>query len=223
MSSLFNTLFERGGPVILILIGMSLIATTIISAKLWQFAATRVGRHGMAKQAVDEWISGNRSHAYDLVYGDSSPVSTVLAHAMRGVSLNKRDGEVREDVTRVATQTLHGLQSYIRALDTVAQTAPLLGLFGTVLGMIETFGALETAGASVDPSQLAGGIWVALLTTAVGLAVAMPCGVLASWFEGQLENERTVMETMLTGFFTEFATDEHAGLPRDRQTISSGV
>ena len=61
-----------------------------------------------------------------------------------------------------------GLEGGFRLLDTIGQTAPLLGLFGTVLGMIDAFQALQEAGQAVDPSLLAGGIWVALLTTAAG-------------------------------------------------------
>ena len=76
----------------------------------------------------------------------------------------------------------------------MAQVAPLLGLFGTVLGMIEAFRALQEAGAQVDPSLLAGGIWVALLTTAAGLAVAMPTAMVLSWFEGRMDAERVTAE-----------------------------
>ena len=64
-----------------------------------------------------------------------------------------------------------------------------MGLFGTVLGMITAFKDLQSAGNAVDPSILAGGIWVALLTTAVGLAVAMPVSVILTWFETRVENE----------------------------------
>lgn len=222
MPELIQTLFDLGGPVVVILIALSVLATTIIIIKIWQFAAARVGRQKSADQAVQLWLSGNRKEAYNLARGDTSPVSTVLAHAMRGVLAEAEPKNIQEDVTRVATRILHGLQKYLRALDTIAVTAPLLGLFGTVLGMIETFGVLEAAGASVDPSQLAGGIWVALLTTAVGLAVAMPCGILASWFEARLENEKTAIETTLTGFFTGFATEEKAGSPGD-DALTSGV
>jgi len=82
----------------------------------------------------------------------------------------------------------------LRLLDSVAQLAPLLGLFGTVLGMIEAFQSLQQAGSQVDPSLLAGGIWVALLTTAVGLAVAMPTSLVLSWFESRMDNERVTAE-----------------------------
>ena len=86
------------------------------------------------------------------------------------------------------------LERGFRFLDTVAQLSPLLGLFGTVLGMISAFQALQEAGSQVDPSILAGGIWVALMTTAVGLAVAMPTSLVLSWFEARMDAERVFAE-----------------------------
>ena len=90
----------------------------------------------------------------------------------------------------------------LRILDIVAQTAPLLGLFGTVLGMIEAFQALQGAGSQVDPSVLAGGIWVALLTTAAGLAVAMPVSIGLAWLESQLDRDRAMAERILSAIAT---------------------
>jgi biopolymer transport protein ExbB len=76
----------------------------------------------------------------------------------------------------------------LRPLEVIATVAPLLGLFGTVLGMIEAFKAMEAAGAQVDPAVLSGGIWQALLTTAVGLGVAIPVSLIHSLFERQHES-----------------------------------
>lgn len=78
------------------------------------------------------------------------------------------------------------LEPGFRVLDSTAQIAPLLGLFGIVLGMIDAFQALQQAGNSVDPSLLAGGIWVALLTTAAGLAVAMPTSLVLTFFDSRV-------------------------------------
>jgi biopolymer transport protein ExbB len=112
---------------------------------------------------------------------------------------------VEEEVGRVALGRLHELQRGFRALDAIAQISPLLGLFGTVLGMIEAFRQLQGAGSAVDPSILAGGIWVALLTTAAGLAVAMPVSLMLTWFETRVENERVAIETTATSFFSQTA------------------
>jgi biopolymer transport protein ExbB len=87
--------------------------------------------------------------------------------------------------------------SGFRALDAVAQLGPLLGLFGTVLGMIEAFRAMQGAGAAVDPGVLAGGIWTALLTTAVGLAVAMTTSALLTWLEARAAAEQQMADLMI--------------------------
>ena len=98
-----------------------------------------------------------------------------------------RAGHSSDYLRAGAAKTLASYQSGFRILDNIAQIAPLLGLFGTVLGMIDAFQALQAAGSAVDPAALAGGIWVALLTTAAGLAVAMPTSLALSWLESRVQ------------------------------------
>ncbi|QUS56494.1 MotA/TolQ/ExbB proton channel family protein [Pseudovibrio brasiliensis] len=199
----FMDLLAKGGIVVGLLLVISVLALTIVFAKLWQFWVAGVGRHRKAEQAVAFWRVGKRDQAYKIVVTDRSPVSDVLAHAMRGLMKPQVPEEkVREDVERVCFTHLGDLRSYLRALDMIAQIAPLLGLFGTVLGMIGAFQAMADAGSQVDPSTLAGGIWVALLTTAVGLAVAIPASVMLSLFEGRIEREQGAMEKIVTELFT---------------------
>ena len=132
----------------------------------------------------------------------------------------KAPWKTRSAAWRLAACTI--CNAGFRALDAIAQVAPLLGLFGTVLGMIEAFQKLQEAGNSVDPSLLAGGIWVALLTTACGLAVAMPVSLLLTWFETRIENERVAIETMTATVLShasiekaeEQATSADSGAPR---------
>jgi biopolymer transport protein ExbB len=215
---------EFGGPVVLVLGVLSVTATTLALFKLWQFAAGRVGRHRRAREAIDLWFEGSRSDAYGLVADDVSPLSRVVGHAMRGMTHGQENLTlVREDVIRVAQEQLYELRRYLRGLDFIAQTSPLLGLFGTVLGMIEAFSQLEAAGAAVDPSQLAGGIWTALITTAVGLAIAIPTALVVAWFESRIENERAVMETTLAGFFAHRLTDSQMRAMDEVSTIPGGL
>ena len=82
----------------------------------------------------------------------------------------------------------------MRGLEVIASLSPLLGLLGTVLGMIKAFVRLESAGTKVDPAILAGGIWEALLTTAFGLSVAIPALAAFYILEGQVENVRAQMK-----------------------------
>lgn len=196
-------LLDKGGVVVAILLCISVVALTITFAKLWQFALAGVGRHRNAQQAVAYWNVGQRDKAYQIAVSDRSPVADALAHAMRGLMKPQVPEEkVREDVERVCLTHLSELRAYLRALDMIAQIAPLLGLFGTVLGMIGAFQSMADAGSQVDPANLAGGIWVALLTTAVGLAVAIPASVMLSLFEGRLEREQTAFEKIVTELFT---------------------
>jgi biopolymer transport protein ExbB len=195
------SLLELGGPVVAILLVLSVFALALILMKFVQFSRERVGAHGRARDALRLFSERDYAGAERKLEGDRSAVSETLSTAIR-LSARRAAAKsaIEEEVGRIAVGRLHHLQRGFRALDAIAQIAPLLGLFGTVLGMIEAFQELQGAGNAVDPSILAGGIWVALLTTAVGLAVAMPVSLILTWFESRVENERVAIET-LTGAF----------------------
>ncbi|MGF1609919.1 MAG: MotA/TolQ/ExbB proton channel family protein, partial [Kiloniellales bacterium] len=132
-----------------------------------------------------------------------SPVARVLAQALRGQQRGLPEAKVREEVIRSGGEMLEALRAWFRPLEVIASLAPLLGLFGTVLGMIEAFQQLEQAGSQVNPAILSGGIWEALLTTAVVLAVAMPCVALLNWMERVVDRLAHEMENVVTQVFTE--------------------
>jgi biopolymer transport protein ExbB len=200
---------QRGGPVAFILLALSVVALTMTLYKIWQFAINRVGRHKTALNAIEIWFEGRHVEAYKMVEDHSSPLSRVTAHAMRGKTHGGSNlAQVKEDVMRVALEELHELRTYLRGIEVIAQLAPLLGLLGTVLGMIQAFSQLEASGIAVDPTRLAGGIWTALLTTALGLAIAIIFSSVGAWFESRVENERSAMETAMTGFFARRITDD---------------
>ena len=187
---------ELGGPVVAVLLVLSIFALALILLKLWQFLRERVGSHGRTERALHAWHHQGAGEARAILEGDRSATGGALSLAMRLTAAGTAKAVVEEEVARFALTRLHGLQRGLRALDAIAQVAPLLGLFGTVLGMISAFQQLQAAGNAVDPSALAGGIWVALLTTAAGLGVAMPVSLALTWFETRLENERVAIETM---------------------------
>jgi biopolymer transport protein ExbB len=114
---------------------------------------------------------------------------------------------------RVAKQCLARARAGLRPLELIATIAPLLGLLGTVLGMISAFQALQEAGARADPSMLAGGIWEALLTTAAGMAVAIPASVAATWFESITDRLRLEMEDIGTRIFQTARAQETTQVP----------
>lgn len=192
-----------GGPVVTVIALLSVAALAIVGLKSVQFWRERVGFHGRAERALDAWHHGGVGEARAAVEGDRSAVGAALAAAMRLTARRAPQKAIEDEVQRIALSRLHELQRGFRALDAIAQIAPLLGLFGTVLGMIEAFRRLQEAGSAVDPSLLAGGIWVALLTTAAGLAVAMPVSLVLTWFETRLDDERVAIETMTSSLLAQ--------------------
>ncbi|MDJ0932742.1 MotA/TolQ/ExbB proton channel family protein [Breoghania sp.] len=169
---------------------LSVITLALAFAKLIQFYVAGTGRHVNARKVLHLWISGEREVAMQQLGGQRSVLGDVLSHLVRGASNGcSTETQLREDIERIYLNKIANLRSFLRPLDMIAQTAPLIGLFGIVLGMIEAFRAMQGAGAHVDPSVLAGGIWVALLTTAVGLAVAIPISVFVGWCDGRIERE----------------------------------
>ncbi len=151
-------LFSLGGPVIAVLVVMSVLALSVTLYKLWQFSASGVGRHRILSDALQLWDTGDKGAARMRLGASNSYLAPLLNKAMEG---SNRSG-IEERLDAEAGMALAGLERGFRLLDTIAQIAPLLGLFGTVIGMIEAFRSLQGAGSSVDPSLLAGGIWVAL-------------------------------------------------------------
>jgi biopolymer transport protein ExbB len=111
------------------------------------------------------------------------------------------DSAAREETTRIAKAALADARRGLRALELIAAIAPLIGLLGTVLGMIEAFQALQAAGNRADPAALAGGIWQALLTTAAGMAVAIPAAMAHSWFESVVDRVQADLEDLATRVF----------------------
>ncbi len=181
---------DLGGPVVLVLGALSVLVLTVMLYKMWQFSVAGVGRHKALHAAVIAWDRGDRAAARQHMERSRSYLRPVVAMAIDG----------QTDAARLeaeAEMRFARLERGFRLLDSVAQLAPLLGLFGTVLGMISAFQALQAAGAQVDPSVLAGGIWVALLTTAVGLGVAMPTALMLSWFESRMDADRILAQGAL--------------------------
>lgn len=188
-------LVEMGGPVIALIAAVSVATLAVILYKLWQFRASGVGRHHALRAAVADWDRGESHTARRTLERSRSYLAPVIARAF---AADPCDAKATRRIEAEAEARFSRLERGFRFLDTVAQVAPLLGLFGTVLGMIEAFQALQSAGAQVDPSLLAGGIWVALLTTAAGLAVAMPASVVLSWFESRIAEERALADHALS-------------------------
>ncbi|UWQ35698.1 MotA/TolQ/ExbB proton channel family protein (plasmid) [Leisingera sp. M527] len=190
-----NKVLDLGGPVVLLLLAVSVLTSALVLYKIWQYRMARVGQHRALAAAVAAWDRGEADAARHSLSLSKSYLVPVMRLALDGAQ-NQMQAD-RAD----AEERFSRLERGLGTLDMVAQLAPLLGLFGTVIGMIEAFQKLQSAGASVDPSLLAGGIWVALLTTAAGLAVAMPVSLVLSWLTARMQRERVFANRALRTVF----------------------
>lgn len=207
MDQLYSFL-EVGGPVVIILLLLSVVVLTIVLMKLWQFSSIQLGSREFIKPALTHWHAGEYEAAATVLQKSKSPIARVMETAMQVIKHKQCDAETaREEVLRVATNQIAAARSYLKPIETIATLSPLLGLLGTVFGMIEAFKRLEAAGTAVDPSILSGGIWEALLTTAMGLSVAIPAVFVLNWLEQRVAHFQLAMEDAMTQVFTSNAMD----------------
>ena len=178
---------------------LSFVALTVAFYKVIQFARLGVGRRKKAEQILDTWLSGRAEEAMQMAAARKSVLARVLQAVFSGIQAKPEDHTYAEELGRqTAILELSAMTDRLRLLEIVVQAAPMLGLLGTVIGMINAFSALSLAEGAADPAALAEGIWTALTTTAVGLAIALVAYFLASWFEGRIDRERSMMEALIS-------------------------
>jgi len=189
------SLFEQGGPVMYVLLLMSILAMTIILVKIYQFSRSSLRNTAFVDEIVSSVQNGQYGHALKDLEQHDNPVAKVLEALIRcGNDPSMSAKDVEAEVSRIGSAQIRNLESWLRGLSSIAHLSPLLGLLGTVTGMIVAFMNLEAAGPQVDPSILSGGIWEALLTTAFGLTVAIPAMAAFYYFEGEVDHVRASMK-----------------------------
>ena len=188
-------LILKGGPVMILLLGLSIISLTIIIIKIIQFY--RSDLHNIKKiDTAMEMIEKNKlSNAQNLLNTIYHPASKIILVTIDSQKLSDTDKENKISIE--AEKELRNLEFLLKPLEVISNIAPLLGLLGTVIGMITAFSKLEESGSRVDPAILAGGIWEALLTTAFGLIVAIPALAAFYWLDGRVDNVREDMRHLI--------------------------
>lgn len=193
----------RGGPALWLIAALSVVTLALILWKIWRLILMGAWSGVASRAAVDAWCMGDADTAAKTVATRQSLRARLVRAAMaarQDAALS--DATAREETTRIAKAELSRARVGLRALELIATIAPLLGLLGTVLGMIDAFQALQTTGSRADPAVLAGGIWEALLTTAAGMAVAIPASMALTWFESIVDSVQADMEDFATRIFT---------------------
>lgn len=187
MSDVNSFIALIGGPIVAALILLSLVATTFILARCFRSLQQVIASAPKAEQLLSDLQSRQDTALEQISVSSRNPRVTNIRRTWRMMATHSPK-DARNEAMRELRNHIQRLSFGLRPLEVIATVAPLLGLFGTVLGMIEAFKAMEAAGAQVDPAVLSGGIWQALLTTAVGLGVAIPVSLIHSLFERQHES-----------------------------------
>lgn len=183
-----------GAPIIAVLALLSLLSWALIVVKVLQLWHCRSGEK-LRTEAFDHWRNGEKDAARTVLDKGKSPADRIAFYAMDALQRGLGGPALEGELTRRGNEEISRLTGMIRVLELIAMVSPLLGLLGTVLGMIQSFQELEMAQGAANASVLAGGIWQALLTTAAGLLVAIPAAVAAGLFSARIDNAAQTIES----------------------------
>jgi len=178
--------FLKGGLLMWPILLCSVIVSAIILERLWCFYRIRTNVGNLTAQVKRLLLEGNLDEAQKLCKETRGPIAHILAV---GIHIYRRAYPKKEKIiSRAGSRELRKLEKNLRGLGIIAHISPLLGLLGTVTGMIKCFMKIQELGGKVDASVLAGGIWEALITTAAGLSIAIPAIIFYHYFEGRVDN-----------------------------------
>lgn len=184
--------FLKGGLLIWPIFLCSVIAITIVLERLYHFHRAKVNMPNLLTRVKRLLLEGKLDEGERLCGDSPGPLAHILAV---GIHTHKRTHQEKEKIiARAGSRELRRLEKNLRGLGIIAHISPLLGLLGTVTGMIRAFMKIQELGGKVDASILAGGIWEALITTAAGLSVAIPAIIFYHYFEGRVDNFSSQMK-----------------------------
>ena len=187
-------MMTAGGPIMFILAALSVLSLTVIMAKILQLLPV-VGGGSRRDAAIAKWAQGEREAAKAEISTGRAPADKIMAYAMAAIDAGAKGPVLEQELTRHGNAEVTRLSGSIRLLELIAMVSPLLGLLGTVLGMIQSFQDLAQAEGAANASVLAGGIWLALLTTAAGLIVAIPAAIAAGLFAARVDRAAQKIES----------------------------
>ncbi|MGS0741408.1 MotA/TolQ/ExbB proton channel family protein [Glaciimonas sp. GG7] len=189
-------IIQAAGWPIWLLLTASVIATALIIERLVYLRRSRILPPKLLQEVIRVYHNGRANSEVIAHLENNSPLGRVLAAGLRNINAPREI--MKEAIEEAGMATAHELERFLTTLGTIASLAPLMGLFGTVVGMIEIFGA--TNGAGTDPAQLGHGISVALYNTGFGLAIAMPALVFYRHFRATIDGFIVDMEQQAIKF-----------------------
>lgn len=185
-------LIEKGGIFMWPLLLCSIAALAVICERMVYFIQNQ-GPTVKLMESVKRLVQEKKTaEALELCRVTPGPLGRIGEVYLSNIYLKNEDRE--ELIYREGNVALEQLENHLNKLATIARISPLLGLLGTVTGMILAFKQVQALGGQVDVEVLAGGIWEALLTTAVGLSIAIPTMAAFNYFEARVEKTRSRMQ-----------------------------
>ena len=189
--SFIADIFAKGGVLIYPLLGLLLWGIGIIVFKALTLRRRRVINPQVVAHVEQLLIDRNVTDATVYCKQNAVPMTRILLSGI--INYEKSEAELKEILEEAGRQEMPAIRSHLTALGTIASVAPLLGLLGTVIGMISVFATISQA-SSINPSMLAGGISEALVTTAVGMVIAVPTLAFHNFFNNRLQHLVVEME-----------------------------
>ena len=200
----FLIYIDKGGIIFTSLFVLSIITVAIVTLKIFEIYFLR--KLDFSKFYSLLIADKNNSNIKDVEesFIDTLPKSkrNIILNLIDLISSNNSKIDIKEEIDSLKNKEFKRIYAFLPSLEVISQVSPLVGLLGTVIGMIDSFNELELGGSLVDPSILAGGIWTALLTTAMGLIVAIPALVSHYFLEKKINNLFEDFETLVSKLST---------------------
>lgn len=192
-------LIQKGGPMMYLIILSSVIAFGVVIERVYNLSRARIDADKFMESLMGVLKRNKIIEAIELCNSTPGPIAHIVKAGILKHDRSKH--EIKEAIDEAAQLEIPRLEKHLPVLATVAHIAPLLGLLGTVTGMIKSFQVIQqkaTAMVPVNPGDLAGGIWEALLATLAGLSVAIPTYVAYNYLVSQVDNLVHDMERSAT-------------------------
>ena len=200
---LFLIYIEKGGIIFTSLFVLSIVTVAIVTLKIFEiYFLRRLDFSNFYSLLIADKNNDFNDVRKDIIVTLPKSKQNIILSLVDLISSNNSKIDIEKEIDSLKNKEFKRIYTFLPSLEVISQVSPLVGLLGTVIGMIDSFNELELGGSLVDPSILAGGIWTALLTTAMGLIVAIPALVSHYFLEKKINDLFDDFETLISKLST---------------------
>ena len=199
----FLIYIEKGGIIFTSLFVLSIVTVAIVTLKIFEiYFLRRLDFSNFYSLLIADKNNDFNDVRKDIIVTLPKSKQNIILSLVDLISSNNSKIDIEKEIDSLKNKEFKKIYSFLPSLEVISQVSPLVGLLGTVIGMIDSFNELELGGSLVDPAILAGGIWTALLTTAMGLIVAIPALVSHYFLEKKINDLLDDFETLISQLST---------------------